>query len=75
MANEMMTAQDLREWMDEFGYSVNALAGRLDVAPSSVQRWRDGTHPITHMTAIAIRALPPRWGKWKVLEGDLIQVD
>jgi hypothetical protein len=47
-----VTAADLRALMSERGYSVRGLARALEAAtlrpvwPSTVQRWRKGTHPI-----------------------------
>jgi hypothetical protein len=55
-----VTAAELRALMDERGYSVRGLARALEaetlrpVWPSTVQRWRKGTHPI------------PDWVPWVI---------
>lgn len=43
--------------MQERGYSVRTLAGRLGVQPRTVQRWRDGTSRVPPMAELALQAL------------------
>ncbi len=52
-----MTANELRAWMASNEFSVRALARELDVAPSSVQDWRDGVYPVSRRTELALRSL------------------
>ena len=55
-----MTSDELRSWMSQNAYTVRGLAGELRVAPTTVQRWRDGTHPVPHLVELAVRTLKPR---------------
>jgi DNA-binding transcriptional regulator YiaG len=41
-----MTPAELRDWMAAHGHSVRGLAALLEVSPSTVQAWRDGTYAI-----------------------------
>lgn len=52
-----MTAEELRAWMKEHGWTVRALAASLGTYPSTVQRYRDGTRPIPPMLEVALRGL------------------
>lgn len=52
-----MTGEDLKAWMASRGYSVRSLARTLDVAPSTVTRWREGESPIPKTAELALRWL------------------
>jgi hypothetical protein len=58
-----VTAAELRALMSERGYSVRGLARALEaetlrpVWPSTVQRWRKGTHPIPDWVPVVIEEL------------------
>lgn len=52
-----MTNEELREWMREHGYSIHALARKLGVWPSTVQRWRDGSRKIPAHVPLALEHL------------------
>lgn len=52
-----MTAEELREWMGTYGYSVRGLGRALGVQYRTVQRWRDGTSKVPPYLTMALRAL------------------
>lgn len=52
-----MTADELRAWMDDHGYSVRSLARALEREPSTIQRYRVGTSPIPRVIELALRGL------------------
>ena len=58
-----MTPDELKQFMDSRGYSVRGLARALEAAtlrpvwPSTVQRWRKGTHPIPDWVPVVIEEL------------------
>lgn len=56
----MMTNDDLRAWQTRHRYTGSALARALDVHPSTVQRWRDGTLPVPTVVTLALEALAAR---------------
>ncbi len=49
-----MTGDELKAWMTANGWTVRGLAAELKVAPSSIDRWRDDTHPIPETVVIAL---------------------
>ena len=50
-------ANELKAWMARDHWSVRRLADYIGVNPSTVQKWRDGTHPIPgYMWLIIIEA-------------------
>lgn len=52
-----MTADQLREWMRDHGYTVRGLATMLDRAPNTIQRYRSGQEPIPRVIVLALRGL------------------
>ena len=53
----MMTPTEFDAWMIEHGWSNRLLATRLDVAVSTVARWRSGGVPISRLVETALEAL------------------
>lgn len=58
-----VTADELRAWMRERGYSVRALAAETGHAPATVQRYRDGSQPIPRVFELALRGIEAEFGR------------
>jgi len=54
-----MTAAELKQAQLALGLTNTALAARLGVSLSAVEKWRAGTRPISRPVAIAIGTLKP----------------
>ena len=52
-----VTADELRAWMREHGYTVRGLAAATRVAPATVQRYRDGSQAVPYVFELALRGL------------------
>lgn len=52
-----MTPDELKQLQARLGLTSDQLAEALGVSPSTVSKWRTGSHPIPKPSAIAIRAL------------------
>ena len=55
-----MTGKALRSWMTEHRHSVRTLAAALEMHPSTVQRYRDGTLPVPRAVELALETLGGR---------------
>jgi transcriptional regulator with XRE-family HTH domain len=58
-----MIATEFDAWMTEHGWSNRRLADELEVAVSSIARWRLGTRPIARTVALALKTLERRQGQ------------
>lgn len=52
-----MTAEDLKKWRNENGYSQSRLAERLNVATMTISRWETGARTIPSFLLLALKAL------------------
>lgn len=52
-----VTADELRAWMREHGYSVRGLAAETGHSPATVQRYRDGSLVIPRVFELALRGI------------------
>ena len=52
-----MTGTQLRAWMAQRRWTIQGLADRLDLHPSTIQRYRDGTLPVTTTVELALKSL------------------
>ena len=57
-----VTADELRAWMSDRGFSVRALAAETGHAPATVQRYRDGSQPIPRVFELALRGIEAERG-------------
>ena len=51
-----MRANDLKDWMQSHRWTVAALSRELDVHPSTIQRWRNGS-TIPKVVALALETV------------------
>jgi len=49
---------ELREWMEQQGWSVRELAAEFEVSASTIQRWRDDEARIPRTAELALKVLP-----------------
>lgn len=52
-----MDSTALRAWMTQHSYSVRTLAAALDLAPATIQRYRDGTYEVPRTVELALLGL------------------
>ena len=57
-----VTPEAFRVWMAAHQWTVRGLAIALGVAPSTIQRWRDGSRPVPPYLNMALRTLVVRRG-------------
>lgn len=56
-ADDVLTPDDLDDWMKEHAYSVRGLAAELGIAFTTVQRWRNGSVPCPPWLPLALRGI------------------
>lgn len=52
----VMAADDLRAYMDDYGYDADTLAGELGVHPVTIRKWRNG-EGLPRLTQLALKGL------------------
>ena len=55
-----MTGTQLRAWMTQRRYGIRVLAAALELHPSTVQRYRDGTLQVPRVVELALETLEGR---------------
>ena len=57
---EPPTAEELRQWMEDHGYTTLPFALELGIEPSTVRKWLSGTHGTKRWLAWTLRGLGRR---------------
>lgn len=52
-----MTAAQFRAWMQRHGYTVEALAGDLDLSPRAIAYYRSGEQTVPRVVELALKQL------------------
>jgi transcriptional regulator with XRE-family HTH domain len=60
-----MTAEDLKEWRQQNGYSQSQLAGTLGVIIITISRWERGEREIPSYLHLALKCLKKRGSQIK----------
>lgn len=52
-----MTGKQLKRWQEKTGWTIQALADRIQVTRQTVMNWREGRRPIPETMVLAMKAL------------------
>lgn len=79
---EVLTRDELREWMTTHNFSVHGLARALGVWPTTVERWRSGSRKVPRslrwkLVVIALSTEAPNTvaGQAAIREAALLSID
>lgn len=62
---QYLSARQFKKWMDQMGFGTVAAANALGQKSRSIQRYLDGTRPVSKTVALAMAAVSGNLEAWR----------